>query len=53
MLDVEIIYVIFVVDDDGKLVGVLLLRDLIVVENDVYIEDIMNECVISVNVVDD
>lgn len=51
--DAETIYVIFVVDDDGKLVGVLSLRDLIVAENDVYIEDIMNERVISVNVADD
>ncbi len=51
--DAETIYVIFVVDDDGKLVGVLSLRDLIVAENDAYIEDIMNERVISVNVADD
>ncbi len=34
---------------DGKLVGVLSLRDLIVAESDAYIEDIMNERVISVN----
>ncbi|HCX2328463.1 TPA: magnesium transporter [Staphylococcus aureus] len=51
--DAETIYVIFVVDDVGKLVGVLSLRDLIVAENDAYIEDIMNERVISVNVADD
>ncbi|HHX0187343.1 TPA: magnesium transporter [Staphylococcus aureus] len=51
--DAETIYVIFVVEDDGKLVGVLSLRDLIVAENDAYIEDIMNERVISVNVADD
>ena len=31
----------------------LSLRDLIVAENDAYIEDIMNERVISVNVADD
>ena len=38
---------------DGQLVGVLSLRDLIVAENDAYIEDIMSERVISVNVADD
>ena len=35
------------------MVGVLSLRDLIVAENDAYIEDIMSERVISVNVADD
>ena len=43
----------FAVNTDGQLVGVLSLRDLIVAENDAYIEDIMSERVISVNVADD
>ncbi|MGV3243575.1 magnesium transporter [Staphylococcus sp. 11261D007BR] len=49
----ETIYVIFAVDEQKKLVGVLSLRDLIVAENDAYIEDIMSERVISANVADD
>ncbi|QLK85652.1 magnesium transporter [Staphylococcus sp. 17KM0847] len=51
--DAETIYIIFVVDEDKKLVGVLSLRDLIVAENDAYIEDIMSERIISANVADD
>ncbi|MDK3625387.1 magnesium transporter [Staphylococcus pseudintermedius] len=51
--DAETIYVIFVVDEDEKLVGVISLRDLIIAENDAYIEDIMSERVISANVADD
>ncbi|NQE00535.1 magnesium transporter MgtE N-terminal domain-containing protein, partial [Staphylococcus xylosus] len=45
----ETIYVIFTVNDDKQLAGVLSLRDLIVAENDAYIEDIMSERVISAN----
>ncbi|UXR76878.1 MULTISPECIES: magnesium transporter [unclassified Staphylococcus] len=51
--DAETIYIIFVVDEQKKLVGVLSLRDLIIAENDTYIEDIMSERVISANVADD
>ena len=51
--DAEAIYVIFAVNDDKQLVGVLSLRDLIIAENDAYIEDIMSERVISANVADD
>lgn len=51
--DAETIYVIFAVNEAGQLVGVLSLRDLIVAENDSYIEDVMSERVISVNVADD
>ncbi|EHJ08708.1 magnesium transporter [Staphylococcus simiae] len=51
--DAETIYVIYVINDEDKLVGVLSLRDLIVAENDAYIEDIMSERVISVNVAED
>lgn len=49
----ETIYYIFVLNEKKQLVGVISLRDLIVAENDEYIEDIMNERVISVNVADD
>lgn len=49
----ETIYVIFVVDENKKLAGVISLRDLIVAENDAYIEEIMSERVISSNVADD
>ena len=51
--DAETIYVIFAVNEDEQLVGVLSLRDLIVAENDAYIEDVMSERVISANVGDD
>ncbi|MCS4486632.1 magnesium transporter [Staphylococcus americanisciuri] len=51
--DAETIYIIFVVDEQKKLVGVLSLRDLIIAENDTYIEDIMSERIISANVADD
>lgn len=51
--DAETIYVIFAVNEVGQLVGVLSLRDLITAENDSYIEDVMSERVISVNVADD
>lgn len=51
--EAETIYVIFAVNEAGQLVGVLSLRDLIVAENDSYIEDVMSERVISVNVADD
>ena len=51
--DAETIYVIFAVNEAGQLVGVLSLRDLITAENDSYIEDVMSERVISVNVADD
>lgn len=51
--DAETIYVIFTVNDNKQLAGVLSLRDLIVAENDSYIEDIMSERVISANAADD
>lgn len=51
--EAETIYVIFAVNDDKKLIGVLSLRDLITAENDAYIEDIMSERVISSNVAED
>ncbi|WP_025786072.1 magnesium transporter [Sporosarcina sp. D27] len=49
----ETIYYVFVVDDDNRLTGVVSLRDLITSEEDVLINSIMNERVVSVLVSDD
>lgn len=49
----EMIYYIYVVDQEGRLVGVISLRDLIVSDDDAMISDIMSERVISVHVGDD
>ncbi len=49
----ETIYVIFAINEGDQLVGVLSLRDLITAENDAYIEDVMSERVISVDVATD
>ncbi|HWI47599.1 MAG TPA: magnesium transporter [Rummeliibacillus sp.] len=51
--DAETIYYLFVVDDTNHLTGVISLRDLIIAEEDTLIHDIMNERVVSVNVIDD
>ena len=50
--DAETIYVIFAVNE-GTTGRSFSLRDLITAENDSYIEDVMSERVISVNVADD
>ncbi|QCA28010.1 magnesium transporter [Vagococcus xieshaowenii] len=52
-VDAEIIYYIFVVDENGYLVGVISLRDLIVNDDQSLIRDVMSERVISVKVGDD
>lgn len=49
----EVIYYVYVVDQDKKLVGVLSLRDLIVSDDDTMISDIMNDRVLSVSVGED
>ncbi|RNF38488.1 magnesium transporter [Planococcus salinus] len=49
----ETIYYVFVVDDDGKLSGIVTLRDLIVADEDTLISAIMNERVVSVSVGED
>lgn len=51
--DAETIYYIFVVDDDGRLTGVVSLRDLIVTHEDTLIHTIMNDRVVSVLVSED
>ncbi|MGW9856425.1 magnesium transporter [Staphylococcus hominis] len=51
--DAETIYVIYVVDTDGQLVGVLSLKDLIVANIDDHVEEVMIQRVVSVNVEED
>ena len=51
--DAEIIYYLYVVDDQGRLAGVLSLRDLIIAQADARIGDIARREVLSVNVDDD
>lgn len=46
--DAEIVYYLYVVDEDGKLVGVVSLRDLIVANPQEVILDIMNTRIVSV-----
>ena len=51
--DAETIYVIYVVDTVGQLVGVLSLKDLIVANIDAHVEEVMIQRVVSVNVEED
>ena len=51
--DAETIYYVYVVDDDGRLVGVLSLRDLIVAPPDTPIADVMIHEPVAVGVVAD
>lgn len=48
--DAETIYYIYVVDDDGRLVGVLSLRDLIVARPEAVVRDFMHDEPVAVNV---
>lgn len=50
--DVESIYYVYVVDDEGRLTGVLSLRDLIINEEDKLVKDFMNRRVMAVQVND-
>lgn len=47
--DAETVYYLFVVDDDVHLVGVVSIRDLVIVSPSTYIKDIMDPEVISVH----
>ncbi|UII57036.1 magnesium transporter [Cytobacillus spongiae] len=49
----ETIYYVYVVNEDKQLVGVLSLRDLIIEDDDMMIEEIMNDRVLSVSVSED
>lgn len=51
--EAEIIYYVYVVSPSNQLVGVISLRDLIVSDDDMMIEDMMGERVISVSVNED
>ncbi|MUK90563.1 magnesium transporter [Ornithinibacillus sp. L9] len=51
--DAETIYYMYVVDDDKRLVGVVSLRDLIISDDEIVIEDIMSEKIVHVSVADD
>lgn len=51
--DAETIYVIYVVDTAGQLVGALSLKDLIVANIDAHVEEVMIRRVVSVNVEED
>ena len=51
--DAETIYYVYVVDKNGKLAGVISLRELIVSKPTTLVEEKMNENVISVNINDD
>ena len=51
--DAETIYYIYVVDNLEKLVGVLSLRELIIAREDIVVEDLMSENIISVYVDED
>jgi magnesium transporter len=46
----ETIYYVYVVDDDGRLVGVISLRDLIISSDDAMISEIMSDRVVSTTV---
>lgn len=48
--DAETIYYLYILDEDKRLVGVLSLRDLIIAEDDVRIEAVMSEKIVSVSV---
>ncbi|AUJ29312.1 MAG: magnesium transporter [Liquorilactobacillus hordei] len=52
-VDAETIYYSYVVDADDKLIGVVTLRDLLISDDDLLIEEIMNDQVMSVKVDDD
>lgn len=49
----ETIYYLYVLDEDKRIVGVLSLRDLIVADNQVKIEEIMSEKIVKVSVAKD
>lgn len=51
--DAETIYVIYVVDTAGQLVGILSLKDLIVANIEAHVEEVMIQRVVSVNVEED
>lgn len=51
--DADVIYYLYVIDEEGKLVGVVSLRDLVIAEPDTVLEQIMKKDVIYVRDTDD
>ncbi|GAB4073969.1 magnesium transporter [Barrientosiimonas marina] len=51
--EAETIYYLYVVDEDKHIAGVLSLRDLIVAEADVRVDQLMNESIYAVSVAED
>ena len=51
--EAEVIYYVYVVDEDKRLTGVISLRDLIISDDDTMISEIKSERVVSVSVGDD
>lgn len=51
--EAETIYYIYVVNHDRELVGVISLRDLIIAEGSLMVEDVVNRQIVSVSVGDD
>jgi len=51
--EAEVIYYVYVVDEDKRLTGVISLRDLIISDDDTMISEIRSERVVSVSVGDD
>jgi magnesium transporter len=49
----EMIYYVYVIDEEKRLVGVISLRDLIIAEDDSMISEVMHDRVVSVSVADD
>ncbi|PKN20355.1 MAG: hypothetical protein CVU71_00755 [Deltaproteobacteria bacterium HGW-Deltaproteobacteria-6] len=50
--DVDLVYYVYVTDEDERLLGVISLRDLILADADQILEDIMDERVVSVKLDD-
>ncbi|MGN1385941.1 MAG: magnesium transporter [Bacillus sp. (in: firmicutes)] len=51
--DAEVIYYVYVIDDEKRLTGVISLRDLIISDDDTMISEIKSERVVAVSVGDD
>ncbi|PAV29175.1 magnesium transporter [Virgibacillus profundi] len=51
--DAETIYYLYILDDDKRLVGVLSLRDLIIADENMRIQEIMSEKIVTVSVAKD
>jgi magnesium transporter len=49
----EMIYYVYVIDEEKRLVGVISLRDLIIAEDDSMISEVMHDRVVSVSVAED